>query len=432
MAVVENPTANEQVDLTTIPVSPGGDKPEGGVTSSSDDVKTVFHDKENFNVKHPLQNKWTLWFTKPPSGKGDNWNDLLKEVITFDSVEEFWGIYNNIAPVSELALKSDYHLFKAGVRPEWEDAQNKHGGKWSYQFKEKRNVAIDDLWLHVMLAAIGTAPSPLHAAQETWTWLLVLDISSSRTLPTHPIPLLFLPPPLLLSLPSPFYHYSYEFLPHSSAGTDCTICYRYRYRRYLRRLPDHPRRRRPQQLGQQTRRRRCRNHHAGPYPDLNVAKLTAAFSPATLEIHNDSHLHSHHKAMVGNTSKETHFRLVIVSDAFKTKMQPARHRMVYALLLQAFSPATLEIHNDSHLHSHHKAMVGNTSKETHFRLVIVSDAFKTKMQPARHRMVYALLREELGQENGIHALQLKTLTPEEEERHRAKAAAKAQEAASET
>ena len=62
---------------------------------------------------------------------------------------------NNIAPVSELALKSDYHLFKAGVRPEWEDSQNKHGGKWSYQFKEKRNVNIDELWLQVMLAAIG-------------------------------------------------------------------------------------------------------------------------------------------------------------------------------------------------------------------------------------------------------------------------------------
>lgn len=62
---------------------------------------------------------------------------------------------NNIAPVSDLALKSDYHLFKAGVRPEWEDPQNKHGGKWSYQFKEKRNVNIDDLWLHIMLAAIG-------------------------------------------------------------------------------------------------------------------------------------------------------------------------------------------------------------------------------------------------------------------------------------
>ena len=25
--------------------------------------------------------------------QGDNWNELLKEVVTFDSVEEFWGVY---------------------------------------------------------------------------------------------------------------------------------------------------------------------------------------------------------------------------------------------------------------------------------------------------------------------------------------------------
>ncbi|KAL0935221.1 BolA-like protein [Colletotrichum truncatum] len=89
----------------------------------------------------------------------------------------------------------------------------------------------------------------------------------------------------------------------------------------------------------------------------------------------------------------------------------------------ALSPSTLEIYNDSHLHSHHKAMAGNTSKETHFRLVIVSDAFGTKMQSARHRMIYALLREEMAREGGIHALQLKTLTPEEEERQKAAKAA---------
>ena len=52
-------------------------------------------------------------------------------------------------------MKSDYHLFKKGVRPEWEDDQNRHGGKWSYSFREKRNVQIDELWLFVMLAAIG-------------------------------------------------------------------------------------------------------------------------------------------------------------------------------------------------------------------------------------------------------------------------------------
>lgn len=62
---------------------------------------------------------------------------------------------NNITACSALGLKSDYHLFKRGVRPEWEDNQNKHGGKWSYQFKDKKGIDIDELWLHAQLAAIG-------------------------------------------------------------------------------------------------------------------------------------------------------------------------------------------------------------------------------------------------------------------------------------
>lgn len=48
------------------------------------------------------------------------------------------------------------------------------------------------------------------------------------------------------------------------------------------------------------------------------------------------------------------------------------------------------------------------------RVNIVSEAFKSKMQPARHRMVYALLKDEMAAEGGIHALQLRTRTPEEE------------------
>ncbi|KAF2279371.1 bola domain protein [Westerdykella ornata] len=91
-----------------------------------------------------------------------------------------------------------------------------------------------------------------------------------------------------------------------------------------------------------------------------------------------------------------------------------------AKITEALKPTTLEIHNDSHLHSHHKAMQGVTSKETHFRLTIVSPAFAGKLQPARHRMVYSLLKDEMAQEGGIHALQLKTRTPEEEPRAQAK------------
>lgn len=64
-------------------------------------------------------------------------------------------LQNNITACSDLAVKSDYHLFKKGVRPEWEDIQNKHGGKWSYSFKDKKLTNINELWLHTQLAAIG-------------------------------------------------------------------------------------------------------------------------------------------------------------------------------------------------------------------------------------------------------------------------------------
>ncbi|KAL8329119.1 hypothetical protein RB601_007545 [Gaeumannomyces tritici] len=94
-----------------------------------------------------------------------------------------------------------------------------------------------------------------------------------------------------------------------------------------------------------------------------------------------------------------------------TPMEDAIREKVTA----AFQPSRLEIHNDSHLHAHHKAMQGSTSRETHFRLVITSEQFKSKTQPSRHRAI-----EEMAREGGIHALQLKTMTPEEEERQRQK------------
>ena len=53
-------------------------------------------------------------------------------------------------------------------------------------------------------------------------------------------------------------------------------------------------------------------------------------------------------------------------------------------------------------------------------VVITSEAFASKPQPTRHRMVYALLQEEMAAEGGIHALQLKTRTLEEEVRQVAK------------
>jgi translation initiation factor 4E len=79
-AVASTPTNGDAkpsspVDLSTIPISPDGtnghdeNNNPNGESSTGEEQITVFHDKDNFNVKHPLMHKWTLWFTKPPSGK---------------------------------------------------------------------------------------------------------------------------------------------------------------------------------------------------------------------------------------------------------------------------------------------------------------------------------------------------------------------------
>lgn len=118
---------------------------------------TILSNKTDFTAKHPLSNTWTLWYTKPQVNRNENWHDLLKPVITFLLVEEFWGIYNSIPAANQLPLKSDYHLFKEGIKPEWEDEQNAKGGRWQYAFSNRREVSpvINELWLRGLLLVIG-------------------------------------------------------------------------------------------------------------------------------------------------------------------------------------------------------------------------------------------------------------------------------------
>ncbi|KAJ8099409.1 bola-like protein-domain-containing protein [Lipomyces tetrasporus] len=89
-------------------------------------------------------------------------------------------------------------------------------------------------------------------------------------------------------------------------------------------------------------------------------------------------------------------------------------------LTQSLKPTYLKIYNDSHKHAHHTAMRDSVSKETHFRLEIVSEAFEGKRLPMRHRLIYQMFSKEMNAEGGIHAMQLLTLTPKEWEDRQAK------------
>ncbi len=79
-------------------------------------------------------------------------------------------------------------------------------------------------------------------------------------------------------------------------------------------------------------------------------------------------------------------------------------------LTQALAPQRLKIVDDSEKHKGHAGY--REGGETHFSVEVVSAAFAGQNRVARQRRVYEILAAELAA--GVHALQLKTLTPEED------------------
>ena len=82
---------------------------------------------------------------------------------------------------------------------------------------------------------------------------------------------------------------------------------------------------------------------------------------------------------------------------------------IHQKLAQALKPERLEVTDESHLHAGHAG--AREGGESHFRLLIVAKAFEGKNRVARQRMVNDILRAEL--QGPVHALAMKTLTPDE-------------------
>ena len=78
-------------------------------------------------------------------------------------------------------------------------------------------------------------------------------------------------------------------------------------------------------------------------------------------------------------------------------------------LSAAFAPQSLDVIDESHLHAGHAGH--RPSGETHYRIHIVSEAFRGKSRVERHRMVNATLAAELA--GGVHALAIHASAPGE-------------------
>jgi BolA protein len=80
-------------------------------------------------------------------------------------------------------------------------------------------------------------------------------------------------------------------------------------------------------------------------------------------------------------------------------------RQIEERLQSTFAPLHVEVANESHMHNVPEGA------ESHFRVVLVSEAFTGKPLVQRHRAVNNALSEQLA--GAVHALALHTMTPEE-------------------
>eukprot|EP00040_Diaphanoeca_grandis_P027192 m.154172 g.154172 ORF g.154172 m.154172 type:complete len:195 (-) comp30874_c0_seq1:352-936(-) len=99
---------------------------------------------------------YSLWFSHIDRGSMQRqrgaFEDTVKQLGTFNDVDGFWKYFSHLAPAGDLPSVSDYHLFKTGIKPMWEDTANTLGGKWIVRL---RKGLASRYWEKLVISIIG-------------------------------------------------------------------------------------------------------------------------------------------------------------------------------------------------------------------------------------------------------------------------------------
>lgn len=182
---------------------PGGDEPVPYLSfnpsiTPSDSIapKPKAEELEKMQKIDPkLQYTWTIWEQHvPPKDKKVEYSDLSKQSLSFSTVKDFWACWNHLPQPSELlngkkftrekdgtrTIVDSLMIFRKGVRPEWEDPENKKGGHFQLQLKPTLGGgAIDELWNNLVLGMVGGGIEP----SDMITGIRLVDKLSHKTKP---------------------------------------------------------------------------------------------------------------------------------------------------------------------------------------------------------------------------------------------------------
>ena len=76
----------------------------------------------------------------------------VKKISEFDTIEDFWAIYQHIKKPDDCKQGIEIQMFKENIKPMWEDEFNKNGGKLSLKLNKGYTTII---WEELLLGIIG-------------------------------------------------------------------------------------------------------------------------------------------------------------------------------------------------------------------------------------------------------------------------------------
>eukprot|EP00953_Heterococcus_sp_UTEX-ZZ885_P037680 19339-Heterococcus_DN1.PRE.1 len=84
-----------------------------------------------------IQNRYCFWYKqKGAKLSSEDYESSIKQLASFQTVEHFWRIYNHLHRADQVPIGTDFHLFKEGIKPAWEDSHNSRGGLWMVRLKK--------------------------------------------------------------------------------------------------------------------------------------------------------------------------------------------------------------------------------------------------------------------------------------------------------
>ena len=106
--------------------------------------------------KLDLNEKFSFYYRVDNSllGKVGNlqYENTVKKIADFETVEDFWKIFQHMKKPESLQSGIDFQLFKYNITPLWEDDSNKKGGRISIKLKKENSSLV---WEEIILLLIG-------------------------------------------------------------------------------------------------------------------------------------------------------------------------------------------------------------------------------------------------------------------------------------